>query len=205
VTKLRMSWPNRITLGRILLIVPFIVAMLRVNDPQYHGLARYAALGLFVTMSFSDVLDGYLARRNHDITSLGKFLDPLADKLLIICACLLLTWTKTAVPGIKLPDIVVVFILGKDIYITLGFIVIYMVTGNMHIVPAKIGKLSTTLQLAMVLAMLTFPDAASAWPGFIHFIKFLWWSVIVVAMLAVVIYTRNGTRYLNEYEQKQVN
>jgi CDP-diacylglycerol--glycerol-3-phosphate 3-phosphatidyltransferase len=200
-----MSWPNRITLTRILLIVPFIVAMLRVNDPQYHGWARYTALGLFVAMALSDVLDGYLARRNHDITSLGKFLDPLADKLLIICACLLLTWQKTAVPGVKLPDIVVVFILGKDIYITLGFVVIYMVTGNMHIMPAMIGKLSTTLQLAMVFAILIFPDVADAWPGFIYFVKFLWWSVIVVAMLAVIIYTRNGTRYLNEYEQKQVN
>ena len=205
MAKLRMSWPNRITLARILLIVPFVIALLRMNDPRYAFWARYAALGLFVAMTLSDIMDGWLARRNNGITSLGTFLDPMADKLLITCACLLLASEKASVAGMKLPDVVVVFIIGKDLYITLGFVIIYMITSQMKIVPVRMGKISTMLQMATVLAILVWPDVSGIWLGFKYLVKTLWWSTVAAAVITVVIYTRNGTRYLNEYEQRKKN
>lgn len=203
MSKLRMSWPNRITLGRILFIVPYVIAMLHMNDPQYAGWARYAALGLFLLMMVSDALDGWLARRNNEVTVLGTFLDPLADKLLITCSCLLLAWEKSAVAGMKLPDIVVVLIIGKDLYIVMGFVIIYMLTSEMKIVPVNMGKLSTMLQMAMVVGILIWPDVNGFFGGFKYIVMLLWCSVAAVAIVTVIIYTRNGTRYLNEYEQRE--
>jgi len=205
MTKLRMSWPNRITIGRILLIVPFVIAMLHINDPRYSPWSRYTALIIFLVMAISDGLDGWMARRNDCITRLGTFLDPLADKLLITCACLLLAAEKTSVAGMKLPDAVVVIIIGKDLYTTLGFLIIFLVTSEMKIVPAAAGKWSTTLQLAMVVATLLSPDITPLFGYYSYLVQGIWWATVVMAILTIVIYTRNGTRYLNEYEQRMKN
>ena len=202
MAKLRMSWPNRITLARILLIVPFVIAMLHINDVGYKPWSRYGALGIFLIMAISDGLDGYFARCNNCVTRFGTFLDPLADKLLIICSCLLLANDGTAVPGMKLPDAVVVIIIGKDLYTILGFVIIYLITSEMKIVPEMAGKFSTLLQLSMVVAILISPDVCEVLPEFKYVIKALWWSATALAVVTLVIYTRNGTRYLNEFEQR---
>ena len=199
-----MSWPNRITLARILLIVPFVMAMLNINEPPYRPWARYVALVIFATAAISDAVDGYLARRlKNGVTRLGTFLDPLADKLLITCSVLLLSIPGTAVTGMKLPDTVVVLIIGKDLYTTLGFIIIYLVTSEIKIVPVTLGKVSTALQLVMVVAILLSPDVMRVWEGFAVVVRALWWATGLAAVATVIIYTRNGSRYINEYEARQ--
>ncbi len=203
MAKLHMSWANRITIGRILLIVPFVAIMLHMNDPITNGWGRYVALAIFVVMAASDWLDGYLARRDNDITALGTFLDPLADKLLITCSCLLLCWEKTAVEGMKLPDVVVVFIIGKDLYITLGFLIIYWITSEVEIVPNQMGKLCTALQLLMVVAILIAPDIQKINQSYKYFVMATWWAATAASILAVIQYTRAGTRFMNEYEQRK--
>jgi len=80
-----LNWPNRITIGRIVLVVPFVICLLNLNNPEWTGW-RYVALVLFSFMAVSDGLDGFLARRLREETPLGRFLDPVADKLLIACA-----------------------------------------------------------------------------------------------------------------------
>jgi len=204
MAKLRMSWPNRITLGRIFLIGPFVIAMLNINEPQYQPWARYGALAVFVIIAVSDGLDGFLARRSNNVTMLGTFLDPLADKLLITCCCLLLAAKKAAVPGMELPDWVVVLIIGKDLYITLGFVVIYLITSEMKIAPVTMGKACTALQLSMVIAILIWPDVSRLFPGFSYVVRFLWWSAATSAVGSVIIYTRKGTQYLNKFEQQMM-
>ncbi len=198
-----MSWPNRITIGRIMLIVPFVIVMLHVNDPEYQPWARYGALLIFLIMALSDALDGYLARKFHDITGLGTFLDPLADKLLITSACLLLAAPQTAISGMELPDVVVVIIIAKDLYTTLGFLIVYFVTEKIKITPDRSGKLSTLLQLSMVLATLISPDVMRILPGFRYFVQVLWWSATASAVLTVIQYTRAGSRFMAEHEQRQ--
>lgn len=84
-----LGWPNRITLARLLLVGPFAVCMLNLDD-QGKTWLRWLTIGIFVVMALSDLLDGYLARRLHDESPLGRFLDPLADKLLITSAVLIL-------------------------------------------------------------------------------------------------------------------
>ena len=201
--KPRMSWPNRITVLRLLLIAPFVMAMLHINDPQYTPWARYAAIAMFLIMAVSDAIDGFLARKYNSVTHLGAFLDPLADKLLIVCACLLLAAESTAVPGMVLPDLIVVIIIAKDLYTVLGFLMIYLITSEMKIVPVTIGKLSTILQISLVASILIWPDIEPVLPQFGHVIVVLWWSAAAAAILTVIIYTRNGSRYIAEFEHRQ--
>ena len=205
--RLRLSWPTRITLGRIILIAPFVGCMLNTHDPRFseagQRLLRYIAVGLFFLMAVSDAIDGYWARRRKQITKLGTFLDPLADKLLITCASLLLVSERGHVEGWQLPAMVVVLIIGKDILITLGFLVVYLITSQIHIVPVWVGKVATALQLSMVTAVLVAPELAAVIPGYRWFVHTLWWSAAAAAVLAALIYMRNGSRYIEHYERAQ--
>jgi cardiolipin synthase len=203
----RLSWPTRITLLRILLIVPFVGCMLNTHDPRLsettRDILRYTAITIFVLMALSDALDGYLARRHKQITKLGTFLDPLADKLLITSASLLLISGRGHVAGFPLPVTVVVLIIGKDVLITIGFVVLYLITSQTHIVPVWAGKLATALQLVMVAAVLVAPELSLIVPGYRWLLQGLWWSAAAVAVLAALIYIRNGSRYIEQYERAQ--
>jgi len=203
MTKLRMSWPNRITLTRILLIAPYVIAILHMNDPAFRPFARYVALAIFVVMAVSDALDGYLARQLNAETAIGRFLDPLADKLLIITTVILLAAESTGVPGMLLPDIVVVIIIAKDLYTVIGFIVIYLITSKLLIEPARVGKISTTLQLSMVVAILISPDVMKLLPAFRYIVAALWGATAAAAVLTTIAYTRDGARFVNAWEQQQ--
>jgi phosphatidylglycerophosphate synthase len=80
VKTMKLSWANRITIVRILLIIPFVICMLKINDAalseSMRDAMRYVSTVIFLVMAVSDVVDGYLARRNKQITRLGSFLDP---------------------------------------------------------------------------------------------------------------------------------
>ncbi|MBN1359247.1 MAG: CDP-alcohol phosphatidyltransferase family protein [Sedimentisphaerales bacterium] len=204
---LRLSWPTRITLLRILLIVPFVSCMLNINDASLREatrtLLRYAAVGIFVLMAISDALDGYLARRRKEITRLGTFLDPLADKLLITSASLLLVSQRGHVEGFVLPPTVVVLIIGKDVLLVIGFVLVYLITSQIHIVPVFAGKLATALQLVMVACVLVAPELSTVIPGYRPFLSLLWWSAGAAAVLATLVYIRNGSRYIEYFERTQ--
>lgn len=206
---MKLSWATRITLLRILLIVPFVSCMLKINDAhislESRSVLRYVAVTIYVFMAISDGLDGYLARRRRQVTRFGAFLDPLADKLLVTSACLLLVSQRGHVGDFLLPPTVVVFIIGKDLFLLMGFTIVYLVTSRIHIAPVFVGKLATALQLIMVLAILVAPEVSAVIPGWIWFLRTLWWSAAGAAMLATLIYIRNGSRYVEEYEHAAAN
>jgi cardiolipin synthase (CMP-forming) len=200
-----LSWANRITILRILLIAPFISCMLQINDTEWsehiRHLIRYSAVTLFFLMAISDFLDGYLARKNNETTRLGSFLDPTADKLLITSACLLLASRQTGVAGFLLPSTVVVLIIGKDIIIFIGFLIAYFLTGKIRTVPAFAGKAATALQLSMVAGILIAPEVSTVLRWWVYFVQFLWWSSAGVAVVATLVYIRNGSKFIEQYEQ----
>jgi phosphatidylglycerophosphate synthase len=164
---------------------------------------RHAAVAIFVLMAVSDALDGYLARRRKEITQLGTFLDPLADKLLITSACLLLISQRARVAEFVLPSTVVVLIIGKDLLVVLGFVVVYLITARIHIVPVFAGKLATALQLVMVSLVLVAPELSAIIPGFRPLLSVVWWSAGAAAVLATLVYIRNGGRYIEDFERTQ--
>lgn len=202
---MKLNWANRITILRILLIGPFVICMLKTNSPgltdSMRNLIRYAAIFIFFVMAVSDGLDGFLARRNGRGTKLGAFLDPTADKLLITCACLLLASRRGGVEGFLLPPTVVVLIVGKDMLLLIGFLIIYFLTGKVRIVPVLAGKASTVLQLSMVAGVLIGPEMSLLLPGWIWFLRILWWCAAAAAVLAMLTYIRNGSRFIEQYDQ----
>ena len=78
-----MNLPNKLTILRMIMIIPFVVFML---VPIGGGAAKWIALALFVVASLTDLLDGKIARKYNLVTTFGKFMDPLADKLLVCAA-----------------------------------------------------------------------------------------------------------------------
>ncbi len=199
---MKLSWANRITIARILMIVPFVICMLKSNESDVGNTMRYAALVVFLFMAASDVLDGYIARVKKQVTKLGSFLDPMADKLLMACACLLLASGRASVSGFKLPPTVVVLIIGKDLFLMLGFLIVYLITQQVRIVPAAIGKIATCLQISMVTGILIGPEVSVFVPGWIWFLRFIWWAAAGTAILSTLIYIVNGSRYIEEFEQQ---
>jgi CDP-diacylglycerol--glycerol-3-phosphate 3-phosphatidyltransferase/cardiolipin synthase len=205
---MKFTWATRITLMRIFLIAPFVMLMLNINNPEYaqsqRHFFRYLATVIFLVMAISDGIDGYLARRRHQVTKLGAFLDPLADKLLMTCACLLLASERAMVPGFKLPIEVVVMIIGKDMFLLIGFFVVFLFTQQVRVLPVRIGKVATALQLVMVAAILLAPEISGISEPFRHYIWFLrtlWWSAAGTAILATAIYIRAGSGYIEEAEK----
>ena len=207
---MKLSWANRMTILRILLIVPFVICMLEINSPEFsrtmQNIIRYVAFSMFFVMGVSDALDGYFARTKKQITRLGAFLDPVADKLLITSACLLLSSQKAKVgDDFLLPSTVVVLIIGKDLLLVLGFIIVYFLTSQLLVAPILIGKIANALQLVMVGAILAAPEVSRVIPGWVWFLRTLWWSAAGTAILATLIYIRNGSRYIEQYEQRPAN
>lgn len=148
-----MSFPNKLTILRILLI-PFIVVSLVYYTPQ-NDILRWIALFLFLGAALTDVVDGYIARRQKQRTELGSFLDPLADKFLIISVFLCLTIGKFP---LRIPAWVTISVISRDVIIGAGFIIIYIINGRKTISPNRLGKITTFFQMStVVLILLKFP------------------------------------------------
>jgi CDP-diacylglycerol--glycerol-3-phosphate 3-phosphatidyltransferase len=202
----KLNWANRITILRILLIIPFVSCMLKINDihlsANMQSMMRYISCFMFFLMAISDGIDGYLARKKGQVTKLGAFLDPTADKLLMMSACLLLASEKAGVVGFRLPQTVVVLIVGKDLFLLLGFIIVFFITTEVRIVPVFIGKVATVLQMVMVSAILLAPEISSVLGWWIWFLRVVWWSAAGTAIIATLIYILAGSRYTVEYEHR---
>jgi len=196
----KLNHANQITVVRILLIIPFVICMLKINSADTGNTMRYIAIVIFMVMAGSDAYDGYIARKNNEVTRLGSFLDPMADKLLMTCACLLLAIDATAVTGFKLPSAVVVLIIGKDIFLLLGFVILYFLTFQVKIMPVKIGKLATFLQLSMVAGILIAPEVSQIFGWWIWFLRLLWYSAALTAIITTLVYILAGSRYIEDFE-----
>jgi cardiolipin synthase (CMP-forming) len=147
-----MTIANRVTIFRILLIPFFVVEVLYyVNTgKQVHYL-----LGLisFAVAAVCDGLDGYIARRFNQRSELGAILDPLADKLLLVSAIVLLSFDhRPFLPMV--PLWLTGTIIGRDMLLVAGLIVIQMTVGKVKVRPRVMGKLATVLQMVVVLWVL---------------------------------------------------
>ncbi len=205
---MKMTWANRISLLRVFLIAPFVAFMIKKNSADISALqqdlCRYAAFAIFITMAFSDMVDGYLARKKNQATRLGAFLDPMADKLLMTCSAILLSIPYTGVEGFLLPPTVVVLIIGKDIFLFMGFLVVYFTTLEVRVKPVYIGKIATALQLVMVACILMAPEISKLIPAWIWVLRTIWWTAAGTAILATLIYARHGSKMVQEFEKRQM-
>jgi len=137
--------PNILTLLRILLIPPMVVILLSPSKS-----AGFLAALLFAVASSTDWLDGYLARRMQIVTTLGKFLDPIADKLMVMAALIMI------LPFGRVPAWMVLVILGREIIIT-GLRSIASTEGVV-IAASRLGKYKTIFQIVAILGLLLHYD-----------------------------------------------
>lgn len=194
-----LSWPNRLTMLRLVLIGPFVVTLLNMQTPSWNGWGRVASLIIFAVMAITDALDGWLARRLHAETPLGRFLDPVADKLLITCAMILLGLHDTTVVGYEIPNWVVVAAIGKDIFVVLGFLLVFIVTGQIFIEPGWSGKWCTEIQMVMVVVVLLGPDLAKVNEAAVNgALWVLWFAATAAAIVTCWLYFRKGARFVHE-------
>ena len=149
-------------------------------------------------MAFSDFLDGFIARRFNQVSALGTFLDPLADKILLSLSCVILASNHSAVAGFKIPFWVVAVVFSKDIVLTVGFFVFLWLCGRVKVVPNFLGKTTTALQLIMVASVLTAPDITSIFPSWPTIVKLLWLISAITAFFATLVYIHSGSRYIEE-------
>ena len=137
-----MNTPNKLTLLRVILIPFFVVCMLAVNADW----GKWAALAIFIIASLTDMLDGYLARRDNLVTNFGKFMDPLADKLLVCSAMICLVDME------RIPSWVVIIIIGREFVIS-GFRLI--ASDNGVVIAANYwGKIKTVCQMIMIIVVI---------------------------------------------------
>ncbi len=108
-----MNLPNYLTLARILIVPLLVVALLTPVAEKWLGISGYAlAIIIFLAAALTDILDGHLARKRDQVSTLGKFLDPIADKLLVSAALIVLVEKHLA------PSWAVVIILGREFIVT---------------------------------------------------------------------------------------
>ncbi len=138
-----MNVPNRLTILRMLMVPLFMVVYMLDSIPYHSALAA----AIFVLASLTDWLDGYLARKNNIVTNFGKFMDPLADKLLVTGALLCMIEKDIVAFWI------VMIILSREFIVT-GLRLV-AVTKGIVIAAGKLGKLKTVVQLlAIITAMI---------------------------------------------------
>lgn len=138
-----MNLPNKLTMFRVILIPFFVFFMLT----DYVGEAsKWIALGIFILASLTDLLDGKIARKYNLVTNFGKFMDPLADKLLVCSALICLVDLD------RIPSWIVIIIIAREFVIS-GFRLIASDNGVV-IAASYWGKFKTTFQMIMVCLMI---------------------------------------------------
>jgi cardiolipin synthase (CMP-forming) len=147
-----MNLPNRLSVLRITL-VPVFVALLLYWAPGRDSL-RLWAIGIYVFACLTDALDGLLARRWGLITPLGSYLDPIADKLLLVSGYLALSLMAHLPDPMRIPGWLTLIVLSRDIIILGGSALLFMATGDFKAQPLFVGKLTTVAQMAALFVSL---------------------------------------------------
>lgn len=170
--------PNVLTILRILLILPFAFAV-------YYAMYQEALLIFFIA-GLSDGIDGFLARQFNWKSRFGAIADPLADKLLLITAYIMLVWTQ------HLPVWLLVLILGRDILIVIGALLYHYFVSHYEIKPSLLGKTCTLIQIIFVLALMI--DLAG-WP-------MPDWALVYGLYLVTLITFLSGLHYVSVWGKK---
>ena len=178
-----MNLPNKLTIFRVLLIPVFVIVYLL--GWQSQGL-RLAAAAIFIVASLTDLLDGKIARKDNLITDFGKFMDPLADKLLVVSALICLIVSGQVYAWI------VIIIVAREFIIS-GFRLI--ASDNGIVIAANYwGKFKTVFQMLMVIVkVLAFENVYWTLLGDI-----LMWIALALTLISLVTYLLQNAAVLKE-------
>lgn len=177
-----MNVPNFLTMLRILLVPIFINLLIY----GYY----LSALTIFLLAGLTDSLDGFIARISNKKTTLGTYLDPMADKLLLAAGFITLTKLHF------IPVWLTIIILSRDIILIIGTLIVHMIQVDFNISPTIIGKCTTLVQLIYIISILIFIVTKSA-------SYFLYPLLIITTILTIssgLHYIYRGIIYMNSKE-----
>jgi len=182
-----MTTANRITIFRILLI-PFFVVEILYYVRTGNEVHRVLGISCFAIAAICDGVDGYIARRFNQRSELGAILDPLADKLLLVSGIVLLSIDHG--PRLQtIPLWLTGTIIGRDILLLVGMIVILLTVGKLKVRPRILGKIATVLQMAVVIWILM------KWPQ--HWLFAVTLASALCTGVSGLLYVWDGTRQLS--------
>ncbi len=177
-----MNLPNKLTVLRVCMI-PFFVVMLLLNGGE-NQTYRYIATAIFIVASLTDMLDGKIARKYNLVTNFGKFMDPLADKLLVCSALICLVDLK------QLPAWMVIVIISREFIIS-GFRLVASDNGIV-IAASYWGKFKTTFQMISVILLIV------RIPALAVLTQICVWIALALTVISLVDYIAKNHKVLTE-------
>ena len=180
-----MNLPNKLTIFRIILVpIMVIIPFLGINGELWGIPITYLIVDfIFILASITDKLDGYIARNKNQVTAFGKFLDPLADKILVLAAMLML------VENAKLPAWIPIIVLAREFLVS-GYRLIAVEKGGEVIAASKWGKLKTVTQMiAIILAFVDLHAFGECFTGNLQGGELVLNSIVTLMMIIQTIAT----------------
>ena len=180
-----MNLPNKLTVFRIILVpIMVIIPFLGINGDLLGIPVEWIIIDIiFIIASLTDKLDGFLARKNNQVTAFGKFLDPLADKILVLAAMMMLVEEQ------KLPVWIPIIVLAREFMVS-GYRLIAVEQGGEVIAASKWGKLKTVTQmLAIILAFLDLNAFGDCFTGTLQGGDLILNLIVTIMMIIQVIAT----------------
>lgn len=188
-----MNLPNKLTIFRIILVpIMVIVPFLGIQGELFGIPVTYLIIdAIFVIASITDKVDGYLARKNDQVTTFGKFLDPLADKILVLAAMIMLVEMN------KLPGWIPIIVLAREFIIS-GYRLIAVEKGGVVIAASNWGKLKTVTQMiAIILAFVDLNAFGECFTGNLQGALLIFNILVTVMMLIQTVATVvSGIEYM---------
>ena len=174
-----MNLPNKLTIFRVILVIPFVALMLNGYDLW--------AVAVFIIASLTDLLDGKIARKYNLITDFGKFMDPLADKLLVCAAMICLVEMG------RLPAWMVIVIISREFIIS-GFRLVASDNGVV-IAASYWGKFKTTFQMLMIIVLILNLGGVFDMIGLA-----LTWIALILTVVSLIDYLEKNKQVILEGE-----
>jgi len=188
------SIPNALTVGRIVLVPFFVAAFFLPPEP-----GRWIVFILFCLAGLTDLFDGMIARKLNAESSLGRMLDPIADKLMLVTSFVVLSMRSVfpqPVPShLPVPFWVTVAVISRDVFILVGAAAINIVTGFRGFRPSMLGKINTTVQIAAITAIIF---AASFPYGTGYYLPTIYTIVFAFSVLSGAHYVFFVSKLVNE-------
>jgi CDP-diacylglycerol--glycerol-3-phosphate 3-phosphatidyltransferase len=154
----KLTLATKVTIARLMGVPVFITLLIYyligLSNGENLWLERTLALVVFAAVAATDALDGYLARSRNEVTDLGRMLDPIADKALLLSGLILLTRPSLPALAPHIPVWFTTLVISRDVVLILGSFLVHELAGNVTVQPRISGKLATCFQMATILWVL---------------------------------------------------
>ncbi len=190
-----MNLPNKLTMLRVFLIPVFVFFLLGSFVP----FNNYIALGIFIIASLTDMLDGKIARKRNLVTNFGKFMDPLADKLLVVIAllCLLVVDGGTRICDNQVLALIAIIVIVAREFIISGFRLVASDAGIV-IAASMWGKFKTATTMVAICFMIVVKDISAVLPFFKELTLVLFWISVTLTVVSLVDYLAKNIHVITD-------